>query len=288
MDIKYILCKLGSLHGTITHYYHFFFGVLVPLILKYIELQNKYQHITFIIDNSLGPMLKILLQIPIDIKLKTDLPNINELDIEKLYLTPMDVAPYKDKRDINWIDKGWAKKLTFDNVIEIKNFIKNNNHSLFNEKYDIVIIERKMDKSFKSTYFKEDGKKYDYLITTSGSERRNIINHDEIVESVKNKFKDKTVINISLEYLPFFEQYQLFSNAKIIIAQHGASLSNIIFMNEKSIIVEIISEYKLNEDWFGELSKICKIQKHYQLITKDEHALIDIKKFDEILDEIKL
>ena len=46
--------KLSSLHGTIRHYYHFFFGVFVPLLHKYIEYSKKYDNVTFIINDDLG------------------------------------------------------------------------------------------------------------------------------------------------------------------------------------------------------------------------------------------
>ena len=52
----YILYDLTSLHGTITHYYHFFYGVLVPLILDYMELIKTHDHVTVLIKNDLGPM----------------------------------------------------------------------------------------------------------------------------------------------------------------------------------------------------------------------------------------
>jgi capsular polysaccharide biosynthesis protein len=97
-----------------------------------------------------------------------------------------------------------------------------------------------------------------------------------MVELIKNKYKHLKCINISLEYLPIFEQFHLFNKAKLVIAQHGAALANIIFMKKKTQLIEIINKVLLDqgENWFKPISKISKI-KHYQYITVNK----DVKKF---------
>ena len=68
------------LNGSETHYFHFFFGVFVPLICTYVELSSTY-NVTFYIDKELGPMLRLLFSLPIDIKYK-----INQLQFEQLQI----------------------------------------------------------------------------------------------------------------------------------------------------------------------------------------------------------
>ena len=104
------------------------------------------------------------------------------------------------------------------------------------------------------------------LGSTSGKERRYLSNHKEIAKSLQKKFGNK-FINICLENLPLFYQYYLFSNAKLVIAQHGASLSNVIFMKKKSCVIEIIPEDKIieGEDTFENLSKKVKLVNKFDL-----------------------
>ena len=64
---KYILYELYAIRGDIKHYFHFFFAVMIPLILEYIEYKKKYKNITFIIKDDVGPFLRILFELPIDI-----------------------------------------------------------------------------------------------------------------------------------------------------------------------------------------------------------------------------
>jgi len=290
MDHKYIYFKLSSLHATIMHYYHFFYGVFIPLILEYIEYSKKYTNLTFIIGDDVGPMLRILLELPIDIKLKFNISNYDELNVEEKYLPAMDIHPTDNKRDLELIKKGWALKLTNDMYIKINNYMidciqKNDLLLNKNKNFDIVIIERKINKSFLSVYYKKNYKpQFGNLINTSGAERRHIINHDEFVKTVKKIYPDKKIINVSFEFLPIFTQYYLLHNAKIVIAQHGASLGEIVFMKPNTNVIEIISKSKLEsgEDWFPPISKTCGIN-HYQYITDEEHTKIDVNDFKKFI-----
>lgn len=282
MDInKYIYLKYTSLHGSIQHYFHFFYGVLIPLILE----QYKYYDCTFLIDNNLGPMLKILLELPLDIKFTNEIQHTNYTTI---HLIPMDIQPIPSKKDLEYINKKWASYLTFKDVNLIKNYM---NSCIIDKKlimdnydYDIVIIERLTNKSYKSLNVKKN--EYENIMKTSGSERREILNHEMFVKKIKELYCDKKIINVSLEIMSIFEQYKLFNNAKFIIAQHGAALSNIVFMNENTTVIEIISKEKLKmDDWFKPISKICKIN-HYQYITLEEKINIDLNDFELFIKKI--
>ena len=101
---KYVSFILYSVHGDIKHYYHFFFGVFIPLILEYIIYKKKYEYVTFIINDDLGPFFRILFELPIDIKLQYFFKNVNNINIEKKYLIPLDTQLNNEK------DKYFIKK----------------------------------------------------------------------------------------------------------------------------------------------------------------------------------
>jgi hypothetical protein len=278
---KYILYQLYAIRGDIKHYFHFFYAVCIPLILEYIEYKKKYDNITFIIKDDVGPFFRILFELPIE--------DINKLDIEKKYLIPMDTQ-VMDEKSLRWIKQkradifthsmckkinNWFKEQinTYDFYIHIKNSICN---------ADVVIIERKTNISYKSTYSKL---KDNNIFKTSGSERRYIINHKEFVQSIKDYFPTKNVINISTEYMPIFEQYYIFNNAKLIIAQHGAGLANIIFMKNKCSVIEIVCKKRINENWFLDLSKACNNLNYMQFFSDEENVKIDLNNFKLFLDK---
>jgi hypothetical protein len=279
---KYIQYKLSSLHGSIKHYFHFFYGVFVPIILEYIELSKKYQDLTFIIDDDVGPMLRILLELPIDIKLKYYLgDNIKNLQIEHRYLEALD-------KNIH-IKKKYDKFINYKMYIDVNNFMNKCLYSydlILNkhETWDVVLIERKTNKAIKTELFGNN--KYTDIMKTSGKERRSIINHDELYNHIKKMYPRKKVANVSLEFMSIFEQYHLFNNTTLLIAQHGASLANIFFMKEKSYVIEIVSKIKHQESWFVPISKICNIN-HYEYITEQDHVTIDLDDFEKFVSGLK-
>lgn len=90
--------------------------------------------------------------------------------------------------------------------------------------YDIVIIQRASH-----SYYGKGCLDRQEIYRTSGDTRRSILNHHEMVNEISSRYPQQ-VLNIVLERSSLYFQYKVFSNAKIIIAQHGASLANIFFM----------------------------------------------------------
>ena len=283
--------NIKSLHGKITHYFHFIYAVFIPIIIRYIELSKSNKKITFIINDNLGPFFRILLQLPIDIKLKPFF-RVDNITVNKEFLIPLDIHPTRKNKNLLLVKKKLADFFDYNKFQIINNWIKKeivlNNLTIFSIKYDIVIIERKIDVSYQSyiTLIKDEQNTTKKMSATVGSERRSIINHKEFVESIKKYFPKKKILNISLEYLPLFEQYNLFNNAKIIIAQHGAALANIIFMKSNSLIIEIMTQDLLNRgsNWFMPISKTCKIN-HLQYVVNDYYVKININDFTHFMDK---
>lgn len=96
----------------------------------------------------------------------------------------------------------------------------------------------------------------------SSGGRRIIYNHDALLISLKTVFKDQ-VINVVLENLSIIQQIRIFRKAKVIIAQHGAGLSNMYFMDAtitpNPTIIEMCPEWNIGNHWFNNLAKACNI-----------------------------
>jgi capsular polysaccharide biosynthesis protein len=80
--------------------------------------------------------------------------------------------------------------------------------------------------------------------------------------------------------MSIFEQYYIFKNSKLVIAQHGAALANIIFMEKKCSVLEIIYKEQLKENWFLELSKSCNKLNYFQYLTNEESSIINLNNFN--------
>lgn len=71
----------------------------------------------------------------------------------------------------------------------------------------------------------------------AASQRRRVSNHDEVVARLKGVFGN--TLSRRLERVPLAEQIALFEAADVVIGQHGAALSNIVWMRRGSAVVEI-------------------------------------------------
>jgi hypothetical protein len=73
------------------------------------------------------------------------------------------------------------------------------------------------------------------FVSRKKASSRKIINEDEVFEL----FKKHGFVRYNLEDLSVLEQVALFYNAEMIVAEHGAGLTNIIFAQPKTKVIEI-------------------------------------------------
>lgn len=99
-------------------------------------------------------------------------------------------------------------------------------------------------------------------ISRSKAKRRQIVNEGELIEELlKCGFKI-----LHLEDYSIIEQIKFFRNAEIVMAPHGAGLTNLIYCKENIKVIELKrnkEEYKIETNYvdyincFLELAKIC-------------------------------
>jgi hypothetical protein len=78
-----------------------------------------------------------------------------------------------------------------------------------------------------------------YIYISRGYDiRRKIINENEL----QTFLKEKGFYIIYFENLSFWEQIVYMNNAEIVIANHGAGLANILFMNSNKIVLEFLEK----------------------------------------------
>lgn len=86
-------------------------------------------------------------------------------------------------------------------------------------------------------------KGYLYISRSDASIRR-VINEDKIIEFLSSIGFEI----ITLGKMPFVEQIKTFSSAKVVIAPHGAGLTNIIFAPPNTTVIEMFPETKNQVD----------------------------------------
>ncbi|CAD5962454.1 UDP-N-acetylglucosamine--peptide N-acetylglucosaminyltransferase [Planktothrix tepida] len=91
---------------------------------------------------------------------------------------------------------------------------------------------------------------------------RNVINQDELFQCLKPLNFESVV----LETLSFSEQVELMATASVVIAPHGAGLSNIVFCQPRTKIIELFHPDYV-PIYYRLISNLCQLE-HYYLISE--------------------
>lgn len=81
-------------------------------------------------------------------------------------------------------------------------------------------------------------------------------------EEVRNVLEPLGVSTVFPEHLPFSEQVRLFSQADVVVAPHGAGLSNAVFCRPGTSVVEVFSPEYVNP-CFWSISQAVGLDYHY-------------------------
>ena len=128
------------------------------------------------------------------------------------------------------------------------------------------------------------------IFEVRSGDRRNILN----LEDIKKSFTDLDVEFVDMASLSFKEQIEKVFNAGIFIAQHGAGLTNSIFMRQEAKVIELLPEtysdydaYQMFVSMFGgnyikhiEPKENCREKdiKDAKAKNRDQDLIIDTEK----------
>ena len=144
------------------------------------------------------------------------------------------------------------------------NIIENPNSGLFNPSH-LKILQNEF-KQFQNLSAKKN-----IFLTRRKSRSRKILNEQEIY----NFLDENSFSVIETDDMSFLEQVKLFSNAKILISSHGAGLTNMVFMPQNSIIIELMPEYSKYDKF-----EINKCFENMSNALSFKYIKIDCKRFD--------
>ena len=154
------------------------------------------------------------------------------------------------------------------------NFYKFTNSEIpqfITKKASFTILNKRFSNLKKST------KRIKIFLSRQNSNYRNLINEDDIIKTLKlNDFKIIDTNNLSI-----FEQIQYFKRAEVVIGPSGSALTNIVFCQKGTRILEISPKYSFNyeRNFKIRFSNICKTLdlKHYSI----EADSVESKKIDD-------
>ncbi len=234
--------------GHIDRYYHFIFDLAFPL---YLLIEKTPSNVIFVVKEFGGNSERLQHMFPNRLKVenKNDVWSADEKTIKLIGMNPKGVL---------------LKSNMYENF---KSYIFNNFAIEQDKKRNKVLL---IERISPAPQFLAEA-------TGSGSLRRSIINHAELASEMESMVQEPYEFhNLRLENVSFREQLQLFDSAMVVVGQHGAGLSNGVWMQPKSILLEL--NHIDNVTHFQMISKAKELQ--YRMYkTSDAHAEIDINDF---------
>lgn len=286
--------------NSVTHYYHFLFGAFIPL-LEY-HIANK-KAVGYKIVTDIGPMKSLLCELPINIieicgpentKTRSFIesfsvdPNDNNNTSEFIALPAYDSfveSLYPEYQD-----------LKMSTITKVNNYLQDTipPYISLTPTFDVILIER----TNKESYYRDV--EIDEKHRSSGASLRSIRNHVQLENSLKEHLSNTcfTFANITLERSSIYYQYHLFKHAKVIIAQHGAALSNIVFVSnpDNAYVIEINPPTQsksahgifkaISRTHFKNLSKHIGIRKHVTVLQDGDQSNVNIEEILGHIDDI--
>jgi len=264
--VTIVHCQSFAGRGWLSHYYHFFFACLIPLIDFHFDTTlDQKCYLSPDSYDKLGPFQHTLTDdLPLCLP-PTQWPSFErENSYVSVDLPSYDI--YDNKLYANETIPRLNPAVTIPHIVKyfdglISTPINQAQQAHTSTERIILVIER----SVEPFYDKNKGlsKKSPPNAFTSGSTRRRIANHQELVQALEAKFGGGggggigyTVVNESLEGKDMREQYRLFQSASLVVAQHGAALSNIVFMDKHSShVVEISPPYSRRAQYFRNIAQ---------------------------------
>jgi hypothetical protein len=131
---------------------------------------------------------------------------------------------------------------------------------------DVVLIERLPP----DDYYLRRGR-------GGGAQRRSIINHAELQAALEKHVRPPwRFSNVQLETLTLAEQVELFGRARLVIGQHGAGLTNALWMRSGTTVLELSHDPEANH--FRRLAELRGLQ-HLAYPITGKHAVVNVEDF---------
>lgn len=119
-------------------------------------------------------------------------------------------------------------------------------------------------------------------ISRSQSRYRKVFNEPEVIEVLQ----ESGFVSVCLESLPLEEQISLFYHAKVVVSPHGSGLTNLIFCQPGTKIIELMSPHYIGHYYWG-ISNVLNLQ-HYYLIgeTIDCYVLRELMYTSPLIEDL--
>lgn len=127
-----------------------------------------------------------------------------------------------------------------------------------------------------------------YISRRDASKGRAVANEDRLIEVLAARGFE----SVCLSGMTFSQQRDLFAQAEVVVAGHGASLANLVFCQPGAICIELFGPNYIS-DLYATLSHVAGLRYYYLVgkgerysgdVKSNDHYEVDIKELKDLLD----
>lgn len=243
--------------GSVEHYYHFLLGYLLPLCAY---LAKRPEDSEILLARGCGPLSRHVAELRIPGLLLCERRSFADFadeararGVQRIEIQGVD-GRHRDAESV--------KEVTAQGMLYIRQRLQNQIDSYSRQlEFEwgpsprVLVIERENPDPFYFSAIVEN--------PGGGATRRKITNQREMVAALNTKFgrtKAESLIDFGLA-----EQIALFQTADVVVAQHGAALTNVVWMRGNAHVFEFIDDPDI-QTHFSKLSSISGIDHHTLLL----------------------
>ena len=256
--------------GSVEHYYHFLLGYLLPLCAYVGERGNDS---SILLVRACGPLSHLVCELGVpglvlcERQSHSDLSHrLGDLGLQRVKIIGLDLrmGPSQYEADRVALVANQAMQFIRQRLGTKIDALCEKLESNWTASPRLVVIKREApDPYYLSELAERKG---------GGSTRRTIANMAELIAALNSRFEQVKVV--SLERQGLADQIAIFQTADVVVAQHGAALSNLVWMRPGTHLFEFVNETAQNK-YFHELSPIFGIS-HHTLIQEDACGPVDV------------
>lgn len=213
--------KIAEAYSLLHDHGHNYFHWLIEVLPRYLLAREHglLLGVPVLIDEKLSPLLnKLLLRIVGDSSLLIRVPRGQSVEVEKLH---------------------WVSELS-------KNTVHTNDLPL---KDDILLSSKAFEllRSAFAELFRDGVSKYEkVLINRSNVSFRRLVNRHILREFLEQQ----GYWSVDTGAIDFEEQVKVFSNARVIIAEAGAALANLVFCRPGTTVIVLVNGYEASNYYY--------------------------------------
>ena len=227
--------------GSVQHYYHFMLGYLFPIF----RWMDKHEQTPLSVRDC-GPMNAWF-------ELVRETHDVDILTVgDVLHILAGDLAPLE-------VLPGLDDPQTFSSR-QLRRFALRTSEIAASkgvraQEADVLVSARTTKDSFYTSELSE--------APGSGPERRSVPNLDDIVAS----WNDDRITSVDMSTLNIYEQIRMHNHARVLIGQHGAGLTSMLWMSPGSAVIEILPPVPTHtQRIFADLARAMGL--HYTVISQ--------------------